>query len=107
MTETDIKYLQGGPYGSQFADFSDDAKTAEVLKDEAVSLIDGYSASGDIDDTSNIANIAVVIVSGSDDTVVPPKNQEAVQLIYQNYNAASDTLNTLSGYGHSFPYGTV
>ena len=95
--------MQGGPFGSQFSDFSDDAKTAEVLKDEAVSLIDGYSASGDIDDTSNIANIAAIIVSGSDDTIVPPKNQEAVQLIYQNYNAASDTLTVLSGYGHSIP----
>ena len=43
-----------GPYGSQFADFSDSAMTAEVLKNKSIAAINAYSSSGKIDDTSNL-----------------------------------------------------
>ena len=66
--------------------------TAEELKDNSVAQIDSYAASGDIDATSNIANNAIYVFSGSSDTVVPTKNQETVQLIYHNYSAGTETL---------------
>ena len=43
--------FQCGPYGSQFSDFADSntAKTTQVMKDDAITIIDENSAAGKID----------------------------------------------------------
>ena len=47
--------------------------------------MDNYSAAGLIDDTSNLEDVAAYIVSGLQDQVVPPKNQEGIRLLYEHY----------------------
>ena len=56
LTYKGIGNMQGGPYESNFADFSNSAKTSTVLSDDAISTLDNFSASGDIDPISAVAN---------------------------------------------------
>ena len=74
LTFKGIGNMQGGPYGSQFTDFSNSSMTANVLSKNAKSAIDSYSASGDIDPTATLAKSAVYITSGANDTIVSAKN---------------------------------
>ena len=47
--------------------------------------MDSYSASGEIDNVENLKSVAAYIVSGLNDSVVPPKNQQAIKTIYENF----------------------
>ena len=48
--------------------------TADDLGKNAISAIDSYSASGDIDSSDTLGKSAVYITSGANDTIVSPKN---------------------------------
>ena len=79
--------MQGGPFGSQFADFSNAEKTADVLKTDAVNRLDQANSNGEIVPLfqGDASDYAAYVSTGTTDTVVPTKNQEAVEDIYENY----------------------
>ena len=78
-----------------------------MISEEAIEIIDALAAAGDIDPVSNLVDNAVIIISGADDPVVPAKNQEAIKLIFQNYDMQNlnfvDTGNTRHSSSPEYP----
>ena len=66
--------------------------------------MDSYSTSGTIDNTDNLKSVAAYIVSGLTDTTVPPKNQQAIKTIYENYEVP-DIEYVEKNIGHTVPNG--
>ena len=62
-----------------------------------------YSGQDKIDDTSNLSSVAAYIVSGLNDTTVPPKNQKAIESIYDNYSVTKTYIE--KSIGHTVPTG--
>ena len=70
-------------------------------------MIDALAVAGEIDPVSNLAQNAVIIISGADDPVVPAKNQEAAKLTFQHYGMERlsfvDTGNTRHRWSGEYP----
>lgn len=64
---------KGAAFTSEFGDFRN-GDLPETISARAIDIIDALAATGDIDPLSNLANNAVIIMSGADDPVVPATN---------------------------------
>ena len=79
-----------GPFNSDRSQYYNQNRfSPEIMKDNAVTLIDELNADGEIDPISNLEQRAVIIQSSPNDGYVPPKNQEAAKLIFEHYNTGS------------------
>ena len=68
--------FQCWPYGIHYVDdLFDDSVTAASLATTSIAEIDSALASGEIADTSNLANNSIYIYSGSQDTTTPSVGQ--------------------------------
>jgi len=59
---------------------------AEELSSFAIENIEDLHSRGEIDDISNLKDRAVYILSGLQDTVVPPHNQLAVKQQFEHFD---------------------
>ena len=74
---------------------------AEKLYKRAVRDIEELNEAGEIDDISNFANRAAYFVSGSNDKVLPPHNQEAARSTLEHFGMTMTEFETRSD-GHGF-----
>ena len=74
------------------------------MAETGIDTIETYYPLGLIDNPANLSSRAAYIVSGENDTVVPTKNQEAIQMIYEEYLMSSLSYE-LKDIGHTVPAG--
>ena len=69
-----------------------DDSQIESTVNGAIARITALENDGLVDDTSNLRDRAVYILSGSNDTWFRPANQEATKRIFENYMMEGDFL---------------
>ena len=75
--------------GGAFTIGKDTDMSKDQIKNAAIKEINELALADHIDPVVNLEDNAVMIISGSNDPVVPAKNQEAVKLIFENYSMQS------------------
>ena len=82
-----IANIQGPAYGSKYYRDVVSGKTADQISSAAISALESYEETGDIDllFPGDASATPVYLSTGTKDKVVPTKNQEAVKAIYEYY----------------------
>ena len=83
--------------------------TSEQLANYSIDLIEEAESRDEIDDTSNLEERSFYIFSGGDtDELTPPRGQQALKIIYENYEVTKLTyvdedVGHFIGRGHMIP----
>ena len=63
--------MECGPYSTSRHDFFKPGVTSKELETTAISNMEKYAKTGDIDPLENLKKVATYIVGGTEDTIVP------------------------------------
>ena len=81
-----IGMVIGGPYGFDWAGY-EYGEIPDGMMERTYDLVREYHEKGLIDDPNNLRDSPVYIITGKDDSEVPPVLQEYTAEFYEHYDA--------------------